>query len=132
MSNISESKSSKVITEAIRGLFTIAAVLAIAAPFAYKFSRSIPPQVATVDIQSVLETEQKKWADGLSIDSTRTESEKKELESRSIRFAMNLSQTVEQLGRDCRCIVLNKAAVLSGDYLDLTDVLKNRMENQQK
>lgn len=128
MSDNTQPKTSRFSAEIIRGVITVSACMVLAAPFAYKLNRNIPPQIATVDIQSILEEEQKNWVDGLSTDANRTKTEKDEMESRSIRFAVNLSTAVDKLGEDCRCIVLNKAAVLSGGYMDLTDVLKKRLK----
>lgn len=42
-------------------------------------------------------------------------------------YAKRLSAALDQLGTQCGCVVVNKAAVLAGDAPDLTDLIAKRI-----
>ena len=46
---------------------------------------------------------------------------------RAFGYAPRLSAALDQLGTQCGCVVVNKAAVLAGDAPDLTDLIAKRI-----
>ena len=46
----------------------------------------------------------------------------------TIDFAKKLSATVDALGQECNCVIVNKAALLGGVTIDYTDQVRARMK----
>ena len=49
-------------------------------------------------------------------------------EQMSADFARRLSAGVEQLGQECGCVLVNKAALLAGRTRDYTALLRQRLQ----
>lgn len=121
---------------AIPILLSAMVVLMALAPLGYVLMRNLPRPVATIDLQKlVLEAQQRHLARtnrgavataGISASDAAAEQAAATVDS--ARFARDLSVAVEQLGRTCRCVLVNKAAVLNGSTLvDYTDALRTRL-----
>jgi hypothetical protein len=82
-----------------------------------------------VDLQKIVEEDQKRLLDligesgGNLGDDRRAASEKMTAD-----FARRLSVTVEQLGEECHCVLINKAALLAGTATDYTDLVRERIK----
>ena len=48
-------------------------------------------------------------------------------QQRTIDFAKALSVAVDALGQDCRCVIVNKAAILGGTALDYTELVREKL-----
>lgn len=97
------------------------------APVAYILHKNTPPQIVTVDIQRLVDDQQKAFIEMLTKGPV-TDEQREIAVKMSADFAKKLSVTVDKLGKDCNCVIVNKAALLSGSYIDYTDVVRERMK----
>ena len=102
------------------------AMLALS-PVAYVLHRNMPPRVATVDLQMLIEEEQKRMLDVGSQDSDVTDEQRAMVEKLTVDFAKKLSGTVDELSKECNCVIVNKAALLGGKAIDYTDHVRARI-----
>lgn len=105
---------------------TVLTLLALA-PLAYVAYRYQPPQVVTVDLQNLLEEQQQKTITLLKQGGGLSEEQRLAAEKITIDFAKALSIAVETLGQDCRCVIVNKAAILGGTALDYTELVREKL-----
>jgi len=98
-------------------------------PLAVMAYRHFPARVATVDLQSLVEEDQQKSIQALGKVSggVATADERTAYAHRAIGFAKRLSDAVDALGESCRCVIVNKAAVLGGSAADYTDSIRRRV-----
>ena len=101
--------------------------LAALSPIAYMLSQRIPPHLATVDLQKLIEEEQEQAIRMLGAGSL-TDDQRAGMGKMSGEFASKLSLAVEAVDQSCNCILINKAALLSGGAADYTDVVRQRMK----
>lgn len=98
-------------------------------PVAYMAFRQIPPQLVTVDLQKIVEEDQSRLIDFIGAAGGSVTAEKRALgEKMTADFAHRLSKGVDQLSAECHCVIINKAALLSGTAIDYTDLLKERIK----
>ena len=108
-------------------LSTCLTLLALS-PFAYVVYKHMPPSVATVDLQRLVEEEQKSVLDLMGGQGASATPEQRAIaEKHTAEFAKRLSIAVDQLGQDCRCVLVNTAALLTGSVSDYTDVVRERI-----
>lgn len=98
------------------------------APVAYKAYQALPPHVAQVDLQKLVEEEQQQTIAFLEKGGNVTEEQRAGFEKRTVAFAKALSGQIDQLGTECKCVIVNKAAVLGGSVIDYTDLIRQRMK----
>lgn len=103
------------------------ALLALS-PVGYMAWRNLPPHIATVDLQKLVEEEQKRTVEVLSKGSTVSDEQRATVEKLTIDFAKKLSANIDQLGAECKCVIVNKAALLGGTAIDYTDLVRDRMK----
>lgn len=110
-------------------LAALVTLLALA-PVGYALFRRLPLPIATVDLQKLVEEEQNRTLGpaasangGVLADDVRAHAEQ-----RTVAFAKRLSLTMEALGETCRCVIVNKAALLSGSATDYTDQVRERLK----
>lgn len=100
--------------------------LLVITPMAYKFWQNMPLPVASVDLQRLIEAEEKKNQDAYlkgGVSNEITDEQRKAMQTATVEFAKNLSRAVEDLGASCKCILVNKAAILGTAERDYTDAL---------
>ena len=97
-------------------------------PVAYVLYRNMPPRVATVDLQLLVEEDQKRIMDVLAKGGSVTDEQRAVAEKLTIDFAKRLSATVDALGQECSCVIVNKAALLGGVAVDYTDHVRARIQ----
>lgn len=107
-------------------LSTVLTLLAMA-PLAYVAYRNQPPRLVTVDLQRLLEEQQQKTIDLLKKGGGLSEEQRLAAEKLTIDFAKALSATVDILGQDCRCVIVNKAAILGGAAIDYTELVREKL-----
>jgi len=91
--------------------------------------RQLPPQLATVDLQKIIEEDQSRIVNLLgSSAGNLSEQGRLQNEQMATDFARRLTSNIEQIGAECHCILINKAALLSGNAVDYTDLLMERMK----
>lgn len=91
--------------------------------------RHLPPRVAIVDLQSLVEEDQQKSVQALGKlpGGVVTADERTAFTNRAIGFAKKLSDAVDALSESCRCVIVNKAAILGGAAVDYTDSVRRRV-----
>jgi hypothetical protein len=112
-------------------LVAVAVLLALLfmAPVAYMAFRNLPSPVAQVDLQKLVEEEQQRSIDVLQKGNGSVSDEQRTaFEKRSIGFAKQLSESIDTLGHQCQCVIVNKAAILGGSVIDYTDAIRQRMK----
>lgn len=98
-------------------------------PIGYMAVRSMPPRIATVDLQKLIEEEQQKAIEVITRANGSVSSEQiAALEKQTVDFAKNLSKSIEALGAQCNCVILNKAALLGGATIDYTDLVRDQVK----
>ncbi|ALK35174.1 hypothetical protein [Burkholderia plantarii] len=113
----------------LTGLLTAVGTLLIHAPIDYFQQSEAAAPIVVVDVQKLLTDEQatqiKQFGDGDPAHMT------PEAKSAALQqagdWAKHLSDAVAQYGAECRCVVVNKAAVLSGSAQDVTPVIATRL-----
>jgi hypothetical protein len=107
-------------------LSTLLTLLALA-PVAYVVNSNLPPGVATVDLQALVEEEQKRTLDVIGKGGEVSEEQRAVAQQLTVDFARKLSATVDALGQECGCVIVNKAALLGGVAVDYTDRVRARI-----
>lgn len=110
-------------------LFAVLVTLLALAPVAFMAYRAIPPRVATVDLQRLIEDDQKRTIELLGkSNGVIGDDQRATLQRMSEEFARRLSAAVEHLGAECRCVLVNKAALLGGTATDYTDHVREQVK----
>jgi hypothetical protein len=111
------------------GLGTVIATLVVLAPIGYVTKQNLPPQVVVVDVQKLINDEQntllKQFNNGDPVHMS--DDAKDKATKHAGDFAHRLSVAIDQIGTECNCVVINKAAVLSGAALDYTQIVSDRI-----
>lgn len=108
-------------------LSTLLTLLALA-PVAYVVNRNMPPRLATVDLQALVDEEQKRTFDVIGHNGELSDEQRAVAQQLTIDFARKLSSTVDAIGRECGCVIVNKAALLGGMAVDYTDQVRTRLK----
>lgn len=108
-------------------LSTLLTLVALA-PVGYVINRNMPPRVATVDLQVLVDEDQKRTLDVIGKGGDVTDEQRAVAQRLTIDFAKKLSATVDTLGQECNCVIVNKAALLGGITIDYTDQVRARMK----
>lgn len=101
--------------------------LIVLSPVAYVVHRNLPPHIATVDLQMLVEENQDRVMKVIAGGSEVSDAQRQVAEKLAVDFARRLSDGVHLLAEDCRCVIVNKAALLGGDAVDYTDQLRERL-----
>jgi hypothetical protein len=101
--------------------------LLVLAPVAYVVNRKLPPRLATVDLQALVEEEQKRTLDMIGRGGELSDERRAVAQQLTVDFARKLSSTVDALGQECGCVIINKAALLGGVAIDYTDQVRARI-----
>ena len=112
----------------IPALLSTLLTLVALAPVAYAINRNMPPRVATVDLQVLVDEDQKRTLDVIGKGGDVTDEQRAVAQKLTIDFAKKLSATVDALGQECNCVIVNKAALLGGVTIDYTDQVRARMK----
>lgn len=102
------------------------ALLALS-PVAYVFYRNQPPRVATVDLQKIVEEQQQRFISALSTGQV-TDEQRAAAVRLTEDFGKKLSGTIDALGAECQCVIVNKAALLGGTVVDYTELVRERVK----
>lgn len=108
----------------ISSLITLIAL----APVGYVLWRNFPPPIATVDLQKLVEEDQQEIMELFSKDGDITDDQRAKAEKRTVDFAKQLSTVIDRLGAECRCVIVNKAALLGGVTIDYTDLVREQIK----
>jgi hypothetical protein len=101
-------------------LFTIGIAVALSAALLYRVKSTIPPPVAVVDIVTLTTEETEKIIKGPG-----TTEEKGNL---ATAFTNKLNKEIEQLGKDCGCVLFVSAALVTQPERDLTEQLRRSLK----
>ncbi|WP_459203439.1 hypothetical protein ACQVRV_00235 (plasmid) [Ralstonia pseudosolanacearum] len=113
---------------AVPALLSAFVTLLALAPMGYVLYRNMPPRLATVDLQLLVEEDQKRMLDVLGKAGDVTDEQRATAEKLTVDFAKKLSATVDELGKECGCVIVNKAALLGGITIDYTDQVRTRIK----
>jgi hypothetical protein len=108
-------------------ILSVFVTLLALAPVGYMAYHNMPQKIATVDLQKLVEEEQKRSIDVLSNGSGVSGEQRAAVEKLTVDFAKKLSASIDTLGAECRCVIVNKAALLGGVTIDYTDVVRERI-----
>ena len=114
----------------LTGLISIGASLVLGSPLVYLWTqRERVAPVVVVDVQKLISDQQetllKTFNNGDPVHMT--DDAKNKATQHAGDYAKRLSAALDQLGTQCGCVVVNKAAVLAGDAPDLTDLIAKRI-----
>lgn len=84
------------------------------------------PKIGVVDIAGIMAAKEKLFTDYL-LKPGITDEDKKRAFTQVGEFGKELSGIITSLPAECRCVVLNKAALIAGDAIDLTPSIKKRL-----
>lgn len=101
--------------------------LLVLTPVAYVVNRKLPPSLATVDLQALVDEEQKRTLDVIGKGGELSDEQRAVAQQLTVDFARKLSSTVDALGQECGCVIINKAALLGGVAIDYTDQVRARI-----
>jgi len=106
-------------------LFTLVCL----APLAYTAYRHRPAAVAVVDLQKLVEEDQQRTfaALGKTANGVASEEQRSAYLKSTTDFAHKLEVEIDRVAKHCRCVLVNKAAVLGGESLDYTDGVRSQL-----
>jgi len=107
-------------------LVSVFVTLLALTPVGYMAYRNMPAPVATVDLQKLVQEAQKPTIDVLGKGDSISEAQRAAVEKLTVEFAKRLSVALDTLGAECRCVLVNKAALLGGTTIDYTDLIRER------
>ncbi|MBR8034656.1 hypothetical protein [Burkholderia vietnamiensis] len=110
--------------------------LAVIGPLLYTVSAHRAAPVATVDLQKLVEAAQTRqlaaFRSSHGAQAAPSASDAQAAVDDTARFARELSVAVDALGRSCKCVLVNKAAVLNTEaVVDYTDALSAQFKLDQ-
>lgn len=118
-----------ILTNAI--VTAIILLLAIS-PVVYFAYKRIPKPIAVVDLQQLMQEHEKSMVFQLQLNNgSVTDQQRQAYNQSSLIFAQKLSFSVEQLGKNCKCILVNKAALLTSTgsgIIDYTAILRESLK----
>ncbi|KVR07159.1 hypothetical protein WK09_25500 [Burkholderia ubonensis] len=107
---------------------SIVTLLALA-PVLYVRLAHLPKPVATVDLQQLVVLGQQRYLDRRNVQPAASVPDVSTATAASAEFARDLSAAVIELGATCKCVLVNKAAVLNSDAItDYTDQLRDKLK----
>lgn len=116
-------RPSMLLTALVASLVSLCAI----APVLYQGVKRIPPRIATVDLQALVEEDQAKSTATIGTTGELTEDQRRVLQDNTANFAKRLSGSIDALGLECGCVLVNKAALLGGVTVDYTDEIRKRI-----
>jgi len=102
-------------------------VLVALVPLGYALWMRLPPKVVTVDLQRLVEDDQTRVVQSMGAESALTPEARAVLHQQTVDFARKLSLAIDQMGQECHCVIINKAALLGGQSIDYTEQVRARM-----
>ena len=124
-----QSKKERIMTMLIMALCSTLLTLVVLVPLVIMVCKQLPPQCATIDLQKIIEQDQSRILSLLNAQTgVNSEENRRKNEQLTIEFSRRLTKNIERLSVECRCILINKAALLSGNVPDYTELLMERMK----
>lgn len=113
-------------------LSSLISILVIS-PFIYKGYKLIPRKIAVVDVQKLVEENQSSIISRMQKNNgIVSDEERNDYLQRTANFAKSLSVTLEELEKNCHCVLLNKAALLTTSTSGVVDYTDKAREILQK
>lgn len=124
-----QARPSPLHTLVVTALVSALCTLLVLSPVAYTAFRHLPERLVTVDLQKLIEDDQQKSIATLAEapNGVANESQRAAYLKNTSVFASRLGAALDLLGQECRCVVVNKAAVLSGAAPDYTAVIGQQL-----
>lgn len=111
----------------LTALVAVLITLLALAPVGYVLFKNLPPRIATVDLQKLVEEEQNRALEAIGKGAANSDSQRAVVEQRMVEFAKSLSASVDSIGLECHCVLVNKAALLGGVSVDYTPMVRERL-----
>jgi len=110
-------------------LVAMVCTLVVLSPVAYTAYRHRTPKIATVDLQKLVEEDQQRTisALGKSANGVASDEQRSAYLKNTTEFAHKLETAIDLVAQQCRCVIVNKAAVLGGEALDYTETIRQRL-----
>lgn len=110
-------------------MLSVCLSLVALAPVGFVIYRHLPGQVGTIDPQVVIDENQRAMLTQMGATPVgMSDAQAQQAAKTTGEFAKRLSAAVDQIAQDCRCILVNKAALLgTGNAVDYTDDLRQKM-----
>lgn len=109
-------------------LFSTILTLVCLAPIGYFAMKKIPKPIGVIDLQVLVNENQNTIINALGNSSEISEHQRMLAQKQAQEFATKLSQSVENTAKECGCVLINKAAVLTekqaGVLVDYTDKIR--------
>lgn len=109
-------------------LFSTILTLVCLAPIGYFAMKKIPKPIGVIDLQVLVNENQNAIINALGNSSEISEYQRMLAQKQAQEFATKLSQSVENTAKECGCVLINKAAVLTekqaGVLVDYTDKIR--------
>ena len=83
--------------------------------------------VAVVDLQQLLDEEQQRYFKKFSASGPKNSEEWSQFQSMAKGFTKNLAIQMDLVSKECECVLLNRAAVLSANAPDMTHIVRGRL-----
>ncbi len=113
----------------VTAVVSVLCTLLVLSPVAYTAFRHLPERLVTVDLQKLIEDDQQRSIStlGETPNGVANEAQRAAYLKNTSVFASRLGAALDLLGQECRCVVVNKAAVLSGAAPDYTAVVGQQL-----
>lgn len=113
----------------IGGAVVALCLIGITFSMAYAAYRHRAPMVATVDLQKLVEEDQQRTiaALGKTPNGVASDEQRSTYLKNTTDFAQKLEASIERVAQQCRCVLVNKAAVLGGETPDYTDGVRMQL-----
>lgn len=114
-------------------IVTAIILLLVVSPVAYSIYKRLPKPIAVVDVQKLMQEHESSMLVQLQANNGSVTDQQRQLYNQSsLMFAQKLSFAVEQLGKDCQCILVNKAALLTSTESGIIDYTATLRESIKK
>ncbi len=97
-------------------------------PVGYVLYRNLPPRIATVDLQKLVEEDQQRVVDKVARGGPVSEEQRALMQVLTVDFAKKMSNAVEALSQECHCVLINKSALLNGSPVDYTAWVRKKVQ----
>lgn len=109
-------------------LFSTILTLICLAPIGYFAMKKMPKPMGMIDLQALVNENQNTIINALGNSGEITEHQRMLAQQQAQQFATKLSKSVEETAKECGCVLINKAAVLTekqaGVLVDYTDKIR--------
>lgn len=101
-------------------------------PFVYVINQKLPKPIGVIDLQKLVDENQSVIIGAFTNSDEISDQQRMLAHQQAQQFATKLSQAVEATAKECQCVLINKAAVLTesqkGVLVDYTDKIRKEVK----